>query len=143
MQAQIDHYVGRAVVEVIPGQGEDNQWAIRLEGDVLIRNYDKDIEIPPEELVGTAFLSVDYATTVAPITTTISFGYSSPEGTYSGEGGVQIVAEIPLHEYTVVAPGSEDPQAEEVALPPDPSPERVADGPENPEEQDEAAPQAL
>lgn len=120
MSGQIDHYVGRAVTGVEPPEDEaTNFWAITLEGDVWIKNYNSAAQMP-EGITGTALLAVDNSD---PYTSLLKFGYSLTEGP-------NIVKEISMMEHRVVAPGDEMPASAENLPPADPSQQRVVSGPE-------------
>lgn len=43
--AQLDYYNGRALEEIIEGE-EDWQWALKLSGDAIIKNWDKRRGVP-------------------------------------------------------------------------------------------------
>lgn len=118
---KLDHFVGRAVESVTDGD-ERGQWKISLDGDATIWNLDPSIE-KPMGLEGTIFCR---ATDDTPIQLAFSQG-SEPDGS------AKIVKEISLNpdKYAV---GMQEPQKDVAPasdhLPPDPSAERVVDGPE-------------
>lgn len=126
MRPGLDHYFGRPFEDVI--QGTNNaDWAIQLEGGVLIRNKDRRRTAAPTkgELAGISLLSA----TFNPDETILHFGTSNREG-------VTVVKEISLEptKYTLSDPLSRErneifPQKPDpdFQLPRDPSPERVQD----------------
>lgn len=127
---QLDHYVGRQLVGIVEPTEADWNWGIRLDGDVIIRNKDHrrtNLDIL-REAVGLHFMCV----TLGELDTTLQFGTER-------SGVIREVSLTPT-KYSIAAPGVDEhePQRadveEEITLPPDPSPERVADGPEQTDE---------
>lgn len=129
----LDHYVGRPFVSVF--QGDDAyDWAIQLEGGVLIRNKDGRRTAAPkeEELAGSSFL----LTTFSELDTILHFGTSNVSGSTT-------TLEITLTptQYTLSDPEQygeteiypQVPDNEESLIPDDPSPDRVAEGPDDPQ----------
>lgn len=127
----LDYYVGRPIVAVHLGTNEEgnltqSNWIVELEGGILIKNHDGRRTSPPsmEQLQGTGFLMARYEEP----NVIMEFGYSGPQGK-------NMITEITLTEtqYSVTANGEEVwPQAADEdgdGLPPDPSSERVVDGP--------------
>jgi hypothetical protein len=137
--SSLDYYVQRPFVMVHENLGPEansdtydpSAWAIELEGNALIRNHDGRRTALPDssELRGTSLLKVDYHENA----TVLSFGQSS-------QAGMSVAWEIALtpHLYSVADAtytGGEEvwpqrPVDEDDPLPPDPSPQRVADGPD-------------
>jgi hypothetical protein len=119
MNPQLDHLNGRAVLAVEAHR--PNLWTIRFEGDALIRNLDEARDMP-EDIEGTVLISSD---TSDSSTTVLQFGYS-------GADGATVSAEIPLtpDQFDVVFPDVTEEEDLAVAVPEDPSTDRVADGPE-------------
>jgi hypothetical protein len=115
MATQLDHLYGRSVTGM---KADDEGWSITFEGDAILRNNDPSVTAPAEDIKGTVLMGSSDDTD--PL---LSFGYS-------GSQGSQIITEITLTEgnYEIMAPG--DTEDEEVELPEDPSPDRVADGPD-------------
>jgi hypothetical protein len=123
----LTYFNGRPVVGVGEGE-EEGEWSILLDGDGLITNKDASIEMPEAEgLVGMTFLRTIYSE----LDTRLQFGvqdrisqevvlnpmlYTISDPVYTSEGVV----------YPQVPVNPED------EIPPDPSEDRVADGPENP-----------
>jgi hypothetical protein len=96
MQPSIDHYIGRGVQEIVSGD-EGWDWAIKLEGDVLIRNKDKRRTSSPDEIVGLALMM----TTYSELDTILKFGVGK-EVTEFKE-----VTVTPT-QYTIAGPGIEE-----------------------------------
>jgi hypothetical protein len=128
MKTDLTHFHGRNVVKVWPGK--NNFWQVELDGNVLIDNLDETLPAPPDEIVGTTLLVAENDNMV--------FGFSTVDEP-------TIIAEVQLtlgdYEISTVdgsyTPGVDDPESD---LPPDPSPDRVADGPEpQPAPQEEMA----
>jgi len=127
--SSIEHFVGRPFKEI--SQGEDKwDWGIVLEGDAVIRNKNKKRTKAPsaEELEGKVLANV----ILSEMDTRLMF---------TDEGGAREEIVLTPTDYTVGTPqtGEYYPQrpVELQELPPDPSEERVADGPEEQEEPEE------
>jgi len=122
MKPQIDHFNGRAAQSVA---STDDGWEIQLEGNIVIRNYDEDIGIPPQSIVGKTLLMV----ILSEMDTRAQFGFAQ------SVGHPLEVEEISLHpyRYSLTVPGYDEevyPQRpdDEVEAPPHPD-ERVAQAP--------------
>jgi len=113
---ELDRLNGRAVQTI--GDTGDGGWRISFEGDIILTNNDVNVTVPGNEIIGTVLMS-----STADDDPILDFGYS-------GEAGSQLVSQITLtkDQYELASPGSTPDQP--VELPPDPSAERVADGPE-------------
>ena len=128
----LTYFIGRPFVDVVLGQGEDDGlWSITLDGNSVIAN--KDVSKPPPDvatLLGTQFIRPIYSE----LDTRLQFGVkdavlqevilpptlytiSDPDFTSDGEIYPQMVPD-PL-----------------TGVQPDPSDDRVADGPEEPDEE--------
>jgi hypothetical protein len=124
---RLDYYVGRGVVEI-----DDTEWAIVLDGDIRITNKDTFLSTPENlsKLVGKMFL----VGVMSADETRLQFGRVL-------SGQVTVEEEIVLSplDYTISdprfpTPSEHYPQREELLspgsdAPPDPSPDRVVDGP--------------
>lgn len=120
----LDHFVGRVVEEVVPGD-KDGEWGIKLEGGTVIWNLDKKIKLPKGSLDGTILARADLtgkdpilefhqgATKVA--TVKLNADKNSVNRT-EGQASVSPRTAVEAAEH----------------LPPDPTPERVVEGPETP-----------
>lgn len=133
----LDHFYGREFVETLDGpNGYD--WGIRLYGNIIIRNEDPDRPNPPTGLQGTVFSLV----ILSEMDTRLVFIASD---------GSQRRHEVTFNpvKYTltdnIIGKPIYPQMPEELVdvLPPDPSPERVADGPleraDSPQDASEAA----
>lgn len=125
MIPKIDHYIGRSFVGIQESTSDEQcQWAVRLDGNVLVRNYDEAQDEPSGDPTGLALLAVDYTDT----NTELKFGNYNTDGTPNFGPSVMLTA----NKYTLSAPGIDeiDPRGDHAPpVPPDPSPERVATGP--------------
>lgn len=126
--ADLTYFTGRPFVKLV--EGKDGQWSIVLDGEGEIVNKDPDKPLPDEEtLKGTQFIRPIYSE----LDTRLQFGvnenvatevtltpalYSMIDPAYTPEG--EVYPQVPV-DY-------------EEEIPLDPSDERVADGPENPNE---------
>lgn len=121
-ETKLDHLNGRTVVSIDNADDADKHWAIRLEGDTLIRNEDSRADAPGE-IAGLVLL----ASETRQRKTMLSFGHSGMAGSET-----QSQVTLATDGYSIITPEStgEDEILLEDALPPDPSPDRVADGPE-------------
>jgi len=129
--ADLTYFNGRPFDSV--EEGEDGEWTIVLQGNGRIVNKDPEKLVPnPDDLTGTQFLRAVYSQAE----TTLQFGvndmvateivlnptlYSMSDPNYTPDGEI----------YPQVAPDYQE------EIPPDPSDDRVADGPENPDEGDD------
>lgn len=132
--SKLDYYNGRPFVRVIQNEdGEESEWGIELEGGVLIRNHDGRRTIIPDENLfkGTSFLGAIFDEQH----TTLHFGYSNKNGS-TVVGEIQFTPtlySVADNDYTggaEIYPQADTP--EEDVLPPDPSNDRVAEGPTEP-----------
>jgi hypothetical protein len=125
----LTYFIGRPFASL--EEGDDGEWSIVLDGNARITNKDSGVELPVlEELQGTQFLRPIFSQTE----TRLQFGVID-----------NIVCEVALTptQYTISDPsivteGDVYPQVPvELAdsVPPDPSDERVADGPEPEQEE--------
>ena len=98
MLPSLDHYVGRGVQAVVKGE-EDWDWAVRLEGGVLIRNKDKRRTKAPEGLDGLALMM----TIFSEMDTVMKFGRGQTTET-------QVLKDVTLMptKYTIAGPGIEE-----------------------------------
>jgi len=130
-----DHYLGRKVLGAEIYGTENWEWAIKFDGDVLFKNSDKRRTKMPEGIGALAFLRVQESDDG---NTTLIFGSIRPDGTASIGESVQLTTtqySISTPDNTAeVFPGR--PVEEDESLPEDPSGDRVADGPENAEEEE-------
>lgn len=111
MKPEISHYFGRPVMAVTTHKKDGWDWTIELEGNVLLRNTDKRRTSAPD-VEGLALTGQTDADTLLFTNVEVS---------------------ITPDKFVISAPGTSDPdEVEEDPLPPDPSPERVAEGPERP-----------
>jgi hypothetical protein len=126
--ADLTYFNGRPYERI--EEGEDGEWRIHLDGGGLITNKDPGREMPEHsDLTGTQLLRTIYSE----LDTRLQFGVQETVAT-------EVVLTPAL--YTISDPnytpeGEIFPQAVEVLedeIPPDPSAERVVDGPENPDE---------
>jgi hypothetical protein len=131
MRPGLDHYVGRPFVSVFQSDNDDYDWAIELEGGVLIRNKDGRRTAAPteEELGGTSLLLV----TFSEMDTILHFGMSSAPGSTTVKEITLTPTQYTLSDaavYGEVEIYPQVPDAEETVIPDDPSVDRVADGPD-------------
>jgi hypothetical protein len=134
---QLAYYFGRRVAEIRPATDEEpDAWQIILDPAVYIRNLAVDNE-QPSGIIGAAFLSgtgLDADTDAI-----LQFGFSNAPTDENPDGSVTITGTVtfPPKGYEIqdadldenyVNP--DEPVTAEDTLPPDPSGERVADGPE-------------
>lgn len=68
----LSHYYGRRVVKIeqYPPSVNDPTWALVLEGDVVVQNYDETLPVPGQHIVGQVFSN----TTLAGKVTSMFFG---------------------------------------------------------------------
>jgi hypothetical protein len=94
----LDHFTGRTLTEVLPGTDDEPwNWAVQLEGNVIIRNHDKRRKVPPlEGLEGLVFLMV----TLSDQATEMKLGTSGGTGQAS-------LKFTPLH-YSIATPDTEE-----------------------------------
>lgn len=130
MRTPIDNFHGRRITGIISHGGGAADWGIQLEGDVIIWNTDDRRKATPDgdALTGLSFISSD----VNDDNTDLDFGIVDSDGQIQNAVGISLTTS----QYRIVGPGISDADAldysgssDEVELPPDPSPERVADGP--------------
>lgn len=127
MKPSLDYYIGRPVEAVETGEEGAWDWAILFPGDVRVHNTDQDKTEIPEDVEGKIFLS----TAMGELDTRMMFGHYE-----DGEPVIDTTVELSPLEYTIsderFEGGPHYPQRleeEEEALPEDPSPDRVAEGP--------------
>lgn len=132
----LDHFIGRVVKEVEEGS-EDGQWSITLDGGIVISNKDSEVGMPdPTELDGKTFCMV----ILGELDTQLCFGNPSPNGVL-GEFWVSL---SPTRYTLAGLEGQTEeiypqmPEELESVLPPDPSSERIVDGPVEPQEGSDA-----
>lgn len=131
MRTPIDNFHGRRVTDIVSHGGDASDWGIQLEGDVIFWNTDARRTSAPDK---TAMLGLSFISSSADdLTTDLDFGTVDSE-TYEIHDVVGI--SLTTRKYRVVGPGisnedsqDETGQATEIELPPDPSPDRVVDGP--------------
>lgn len=133
---KLDYYIGRPLSRVIQNEdGEASEWGVELEGGVLIRNQDGRRTVAPdsETFMGTSLLKVEFDEQH----TTLQLGHSNQQGSVV-VGEIQLTPALYTLADAEYTGGTEVyPQAEQEPvdnLPPDPSAERVVDGPETPQE---------
>lgn len=137
VSASLDHFIGRQATDVL-SRSDAWDWSIQLEGGILVSNKDKRRTAIPE-VKGKVLNFVALSET----DTRMQFGHVT-----LNEAGDPVVAEETWVELspTLYTIGGMEGQTEEYypqaapeladALPPDPSDERVVDGPEKPVEGD-------
>jgi hypothetical protein len=134
MIPKVDHYIGRKFVGIRDSTtGEECQWAVELDGNVLIRNYDEEFDTPSGDPTGLSLIQVKYTDT----STELLFGNYNPDG--SPNFGPSIMLS---QEYTIASPEVDEiaPQEDHTTpVPEDPSPERVVTGPEVAAEPEDAS----
>jgi len=122
MKTDLTHFLGRNVVQVWRTKQQAWNWEIELDGGVMIGNLDQDLPSPSDEIAGTTFLVAE--------NDNMKFGFATAD-----EPTIVAEVQLTLGEYEIstpdgsYTPGVDDPELE---LPPDPSPDRVVDGPEQP-----------
>lgn len=118
MKAQIDYFHQYPVNKVRQYGNQPWQWEILMEGGGVIKNHDKRRTAAPN-VEGTVLVKTEVSEPdKGGISTTLFFS----DGTQVASGNI-----------TASAPGYDDPDEEETdPLPPDPSSERVVDGPVKP-----------
>jgi len=109
MRYEVSHLHGRAVLDVVP---EPPPWGILLDGQVLLENVDEQLPVP-QGILGTTLLS---SQDLGDNRSRLVFGRSATEGP-------QVEAEILIQQEDAPPTAVEE-------LPPDPSGERVAEGPQ-------------
>lgn len=122
-RASLDHFNGREVKSV---DGEGSDWSITLDGGVVISNKDETrTEIP--DVKGKTLLFV----ALGELETRLQFGNSTPGGVHD-----EVWVTLSPTKYTIGGLEGQTkefypqvPEELESMLPPDPSPERVVDGP--------------
>lgn len=122
MSPSLDHFIGRQVVAI--EQVAHGEWELRLEGDVIVRNLGREDWKSVEDAVGESLLKVDHDEDGD----FVSFGISHADR----PAEINHRLKLTRYEYTISVPDGGDPNDElstEDALPPDPSAERVVDGP--------------
>lgn len=125
---KIDYMHGRRV-EDVTHKGPDWHWEIHLEGGAIIRNQDQRRTALPD-VIGTALLASEIDDTG---NVNLQFGtvVAGDPPTITNETWVS----MSQNKMVLAVPGEEVDLSEaqpEDDLPPDPSTERVADGPEKP-----------
>lgn len=135
MKPSLDYYTGRPVEAVETVQhGNHWEWTIRFPGNVRIQNTDERRTSPPD-VMGKVYLGVILSET----DTQLLFGHYDHD---SGDPVTDETVVLTPTQYSIsderFEGGPHFPQRlddeEANLLPPDPSTERVADGPENPPE---------
>ena len=126
-RASLDHFIGRPVLEVEEGPGKSGHRTITLEGGIVIGNKDKNRTLP-DDLKGKTLCMV----ILGEFDTRLQFGTTSENGVI-GETWV----ELSPTQYTIAGLEGQTreffpqvPEEFEAALPPDPSPERIVNGPQ-------------
>lgn len=130
---KLDYLHGRTVTGVIQSDTDDWDWALQLDGGAVVRNLDKRrTAAPSPEVVGMTFFdsSCDDEANAA----VVKVGRIT---IVDGQPTLAVIVEVDLTNtlYSIAAPGVDEEQPgatteEADPLPPDPSPERVADGPD-------------
>lgn len=126
--ADLTYFNGRPFTRV--EEGEDGEWTIVLDGDGRIVNKDPERVMPEQgDLAGMQLLRTIYSE----LDTRLQFGVQE-----------NVTSEVVLTPalYTISDPNytpegeifPQAPQTYEEEIPPDPSADRVVDGPENPDE---------
>ena len=117
VRSSLDHYVGRSVDAVIKYAEEDSEWAIRLEGGAILKNYDGRRTVVPTGLEGATLAGVEYGEQDIRVKfangSEVTFAptlYAISDKRFDGE----------------MWPGIEN---DEMPTPPEPPPERTQDGP--------------
>lgn len=129
--ADLSYFNGRPFVKL--EEGENGEWTIFLDGDAEIINKDPNKPLPDEAVLkGTQFIRSLFSETE----TRLQFGVNDMVATEVSLTPALYAINDPVYapEGEITPQGSEVPEDE---IPPDPSDERVADGPENPNEGDE------
>lgn len=136
VKLSLDHYMGRSFDEIIWGEGASD-WAIKLEGGVLIRNKDNRRTLFPTDLAGKSLMLVTYSE----LDTVLHFrmGENGPVSEVTLTPTQYTLADPAQYGETEIYPQVTDP--EETVIPADPSAERVADGPEETPLEDTETPQ--
>lgn len=122
VKPKLDHYVGRPVEKVISWGDEEWQWAIRLEGGVLFKNHDEDKVDVPNDVSGLIlgnciFSELDTRCVFSPSGEEVIFTptlYTIADPNYTGH--TEVFPQVPDEE-------------EQIITPPDPSGDRITDGP--------------
>lgn len=135
----LTYYYGRRVVRVhIPKDKPSvhpSEWAIELEGGVIIKNKAKAKTAYPNRIEGTVLLNVDFQGSH----TDLQFGQAYPATVDSPEGSISVIDEVVFNRnmYRIsdreLGEGDfnpDDTTPEPTGLPPDPSADRVASGPQ-------------
>ena len=126
---KLDYLHGQKVEEATVDANTDPEWFIRFESGYVITNKDETLEGPLLDVKGLALVdSVENGAT-----TVLTFA------NVTADSVIQQAVEIDLttDKYTLAGPGTEEvypgvPVDEADTLPPDPSSDRVVDGPETP-----------
>lgn len=130
MRPAIDTFHGRLVTAVISHGGDDSDWGIELEGGIIIWNTDARRTSRPDEtkLQGLSFIS----SSTDDSNVDLDFGNVDQSGAILNATGISLTTT----KYRIVGPGISDEDAQDetgeipiFVLPPDPSDERVVDGP--------------
>jgi len=131
MKPQLDYVIGRPVESVDVGD-EGWDWSIRFTGDIILRNHDKRRTRAPE-IMGMVFFNQVLSET----DTVLNFGHYDQTTAPVIDEEVKFTAteysitdpRFPDHEEHF--PQRPDPEEDITRMPPeDPSPERVADEPD-------------
>jgi hypothetical protein len=128
---RLDYFIGRTFDGVVISKADDREWSIRLSGDAMIGNHDGRRKKPDDEiLTGTSLLNVINAER-----TVLQFGRNFADGSSEVVAEIELTPTLysisdPVHTANrLVLPGK--PEQEVDPLPPDPSADRVVDGPES------------
>jgi len=125
--ASLDHFIGQQVTQVFPAD-DASAYTIQMDSGMVITNKDTaNGGDPPADIVGKVLCTVIYSET----DTRLQFGLTTTDGVAEEEW----VTLSPLL-YTIGGIEGQDqeyypqnPPEIQAALPPDPSDDRVADGP--------------
>jgi hypothetical protein len=132
----VDYFNGQTVedVSVAGDDPSDGVWWLRFEGGGMIANTDPEVELPPKEMIGLALtltvLGVEE--TVGKPTTMLYFGSSTEPRKYVvalNPTEYAMCDEVHTRGTWVYAQRS---SANMDQTPPDPSPDRIVDGPVEP-----------
>jgi hypothetical protein len=126
----LSYYYGRSVVKVDTRNAPN--WSIQLDGGVRINNQDAELDAPPDSIKGNALLD----SIADENETRLTFGVTRPLDNplvileFAMTTDAYTISD-PTYKGDDVVTGNNKVENEE-HLPADPSPERVASGPETP-----------
>jgi len=125
----LDHLIGQQVTQVFPGDAT-SAYTIQMDSGLVITNKDVDNGGDPPDIVGKTLCTVIYSE----LDTQLQFGITTTDAVIE-----EVMVTLSPTLYTIGGiEGQEEeyypqiPQELQDALPPDPSTDRVADGPEIP-----------